>query len=143
MKLFIRTLYYTLLTAFVLGLGTYLQACKKDKPKPQPGEQVLRVSLEPEPSSSTTPVVSAAANYSFRVKVESQMPSQGVTVDVVYRQDSGGEVLFSETYTTTTSPQNVTITNLPFNEVGTVTVVVTSKTQSSNTQTKTFKLVKK
>jgi len=142
MKRIIKLLSYTLIAAFMLVMGTYLQACKKDKPKP-PQEANLAVSLDPAPGSVTTPVVAIGATYTFNVKVDSRMPANGVTVNVVYRQDSDNQVVFSQEYTTATSPLPVSITGIPFNELGTVTVVVTSKSNATNTQTKTFKLVRK
>jgi len=135
MKLAIRSLWYVLL----LVLVSSCDSCKKDKPE-APGEANLIVSLHPAPSGRVTTL---GATYDFQVKVDSPMPAQGVTVSVVYKKDSDATVVFSREYTTTTSPLNVQITSIPFNEVGTVTVVVTSKTRSHNTVTKTFQLVRK
>jgi len=145
MKFFKSTAFYTLFfSVLLLGLGSFLQACGKDKDKPQPPQEApLVVSLDPAPSNSTTPVQTLTASYSFKVKVDSQMPTQGVTISVVYKQDSDNQVVFTQNYTTSASYQVVNVTNIPYNEVGTVTAVVTSKTKSDNTVTKTFKLVRK
>ncbi len=135
MKLIIKTLTYLLLSVLI----TSCDSCKKDKPEP-PQEAALVVTLDPVP---VTLVQTLGTTYNFKVLVESQMPSQGVTVSVVYRQDSDNTVVFSQNYDMTASPLNVSVTNIPFNEVGTVTVVVTSKTKTDNTVIKTFKLVRK
>jgi hypothetical protein len=138
MKLLIKPIWYVLLSVVVLGsLG--LVACDPEKPEP-PSEASLVISLDPNPSGRVT---SLGATYDFAVKVDSQMPTQGVSVNVVYKKDSDNSVVFSREYATTTSPLSVQVTNIPYNEVGTVTVVVTSKTKSDNTQTKTFQLVRK
>jgi hypothetical protein len=136
MKLLIKT-------GVVLFLSLLLINCGKDSSIETGGspEQALQVSLDPTPTSSLVRIFSTS--YDFKVSIESRMPAQGVDISVVYRQDSDNTVVFSQNYATMTSPQNVTITNIPFNEVGTVTVVVTSKTRSTNTATKTFKLVRK
>jgi hypothetical protein len=134
MKLFIKTLFVSL---FSLLLGS----CYVDNgDEGMVGEQNLVVALDPTPG---TLVQTLGTTYNFKVLVQSQMPAQGVTVSVVYRQDSDDTIVFSQNYTTTTSPLDVAITNIPFNEVGTVTIVVTSKTKTDNTVTKTFKLVRK
>lgn len=105
------------------------------------GEQDLIVALDPDSGSAIARTL--GTTYDFNVLVQSAMPPQGVTVSVVYRQDIDNAVVFSQNYTATTSPQPVRITNIPFNEVGTVTLIVTSKGEPDNTVTKTFKLVRK
>lgn len=133
MKLLIKTLFVSLFAVWLSscygGLGEGI------------GEQNLVVALDPDAGS--TLVKTFGTTYDFKVLVKSTMPPQGVTVSVVYRQDIDNAVVFSQNYTTTTSPLNVTITNIPFNEVGTVTVIVTSKSKTDNTVSKTFKLVRK
>ena len=129
-----RALFISLFTVLLSG-------CYGDLGDEMPVEQNLVVALEPEPESAL--VKTFSTTYNFNVLIQSLMPRQGVTISVEYRQDSDNSVVFSRNYATTTSPQPVTITNIPFNEVGTVTVTVTSVTKSDNTVTKTFKLVRK
>lgn len=133
-KLLIRTLFVSLFAVLLSG-------CYGDLGDDMPVEQNLVVALEPEPESALVRIFSTS--YNFNVLIQSLMPRQGVTISVEYRQDSDNSVVFSRNYVTSTSPQPVTITNIPFNEVGTVTVTVTSVTKSDNTVTKTFKLVRK
>ncbi|ANE51630.1 hypothetical protein [Flavisolibacter tropicus] len=134
MKLLIRTLFAGL-------LAFWLSSCYGDLGGDDLGEQNLVVALDPDAGSAIARAL--GTTYDFKVLVLSKMPPQGVTVNVVYRQDLDNAVVFSQNYTTTTSPQHVTITNIPFNEVGTVTITVASKSRPSNTVTKTFKLVRK
>ena len=60
-----------------------------------------------------------------------------------YRKDSDNTVIFSQTLQTTSSPVNFTVTQIPLNEIGTVTVEVKSKSKPTNVATKSFKLVRK
>jgi hypothetical protein len=133
MKLLIKILFVSL-------FAVWLSSCYGDLGEGI-GEQNLVVALDPDAGSTIARTL--GTTYDFKVLVKSTMPPQGVTVSVVYRQDIDNAVVFSQNYTTTTSPLNVTITNIPFNEVGTVTVIVTSKSKTDNTVSKTFKLVRK
>lgn len=108
-----------------------------------PAEANLAISLDPDPGSTTTPVKATGSTYTFNVVIKSAVPPQGVTIKVDYVKDNGGAVVFSETKTSTNATTSFTITNIPFNEVGTVTVLVTSVSKPSNTATQTFKLVRK
>lgn len=130
-----KSIWYVLL----LVLVSSCDSCKKDKPEP-PQEANLVVRLNPEPVSGLNQAMGAA--HTFKVAVQSVMPAQGVTIKVDYVKDSGGSV-FSHTQTSPASETPVTITGIPFNQVGTVTVVVTSVSKPANTVTKTFKLVRK
>jgi hypothetical protein len=133
-KLFIKTLFVSL-------FAVWLTSCYSDLGDDGVGEQNLVVALDPDTGNTLVKTFSTA--YDFKVLVKSQMPRQGVTVSVVYSQDSDNSVVFSQTYNIEASPLNVQVTDIPFNEVGTVTVTVTSKSSPSNTVTQTFKLVRK
>src|SRR5215217_4090303 len=133
MKRIKKQLSYMLLAAVLLSAAA-LQSCEPSKPEPEE-EAALVVSLDPVPVS---PVRALGTSYDFKVKVDSKMPAQGVSVQVDYRKDSDNSSLFSQTYTTTTTPLNVSVQGIPFNQVGAVTVVVTSKTKATNTVAKTF-----
>jgi hypothetical protein len=114
-------------------------------PPPPPAEQNLAVSITPDPGSPTTPVKATGASYPFNVVVTSTMPTLGVEVKVHFRRDSDGTLIANNDYTfnSLNSTIPVTISNMPLNEVGTVTIQVTSKSKATNTITKTFKLVRK
>ena len=135
MKSLLKSIWYVLL----LVLVSSCDSCKKDKPEP-PQEANLVVKLNPEPTTGINQAM--GTSHTFKVMVQSAMPPQGVTVKVDYVKDSGGS-LFSHTQTSSALEIPVTITSIPFNQVGTVTVVVTSVSKPSNTVTKTFKLARK
>lgn len=142
MKRLIKSLFPVLLIIAGLAIaGTALQSCRKRKPSP-PQEAALVVSLNPN-LGATDRATALGSSYNFQVKIDSPLPPQGVTIEVAYKKDSDGSAVFAQSYTTTLASQDVTVTNLPYNEVGTVTVKVTSKTKGDNTVSKTFKLVKK
>lgn len=138
MKLLIRFVCY-------LMFPLLLTSCKSCKEKPEPAAEAnLVVSLDPAPSSPTTNVVTLGTTYDFKVKIDSQMPAQGVDITVTYKKDSDNSLVSADPHPNVTTTQvQVHLANIPFNEVGTVTVVVTSKTKPDNTVTKTFKLVRK
>jgi hypothetical protein len=111
---------------------------------PTPPEENLVITLDPDPGSTTTPVRVSSATYTLNVVIQSAMPPQGVDVKWDYKKDSDGSIISQSTASSATNKTiPVTITNLPQNEQGTVTITVTSKTKATNTASKTFKLVRK
>lgn len=128
---------------FFAFMALFLGSCYPDNGGLEiPGEENLVVTLNPDPGMALVRI--PGSTYDFQVNISSKMPPQGVQVAVVYTKDAPpNPVIFSQTYTITNSSLNVTITDVPFNEIGTVTVTVTSKTKPSNTVTKSFKLSKK
>jgi hypothetical protein len=132
---FINKIFPFLLTAMLL---TACDSCKKKPEGVQ--EQSLQIRLDP---PATAPVRTSSTTYAFKVFVESTMPERGIEVDVTYKRDADQGVIFNQRYTTANSPLDVTITGIPFNEMGTVTVTATSKSTATNTTSKTFSLARK
>ncbi len=124
--------------ALLLAIPILFSYCSKNGGSE---EENLRVALDPNPGSSV--VKALGSSYSFKVIIQSKMPSGGVDVNVAYRKDSDNSVLFSQTVQSSTTPVNLTVNNIPFNEVGTVTAEVKSRSKSSNTATVSFKLTRK
>ena len=120
-----------------------LTACDSCKKKPEiVQEQSLQIRLDP---PATAPVRTTGPTYAFKVIVESSMPERGIDLDVTYKKDADQSIMFNQRYTATSaaSPVDVTITGIPFNEMGTVTVTATSKSTATNTTSKTFSLARK
>jgi len=134
MNFILRISSLLLLTVVLFG------SCKKKKGETI-NEENLVVAINPDPGSGNA--TATGPTYSFSITIQSTMPPQGVDVQVEYRQESNNSVLFSQTLSSTTSPINVNINNIPTAAAGTVTVKVTSKSKASNTVTKTFRLVRK
>lgn len=129
-----------LLLVAVVMLPLLFIACKKNTTTNNL-EASLQIAVEPD--LGTTAAVALSATYNFNVIIQSTMPPQGVTVTVTYKKDGDNSVLFAQTLQTSTSPLNVSITNIPANVSGTVTVEAVSKTKADNTASKSFKLVRK
>lgn len=116
-------------------------SCSEKAPTPPPAEADLQVTLNPDPGSATART--STATYAFQVVINSAMPAGGVDVAVTYRRDSDNGVIFQQTVQSSTSPVNITINNIALNDLGTVTVTVTSRSKPANTVTRTFKLSRK
>ena len=77
------------------------------------------------------------------VKVSSTLPKDGVTVAVTVTKDVDNSTVFTNTISSLTADNTVNITGLTPGALSTATVVVTSKTTSSNTKSLSFKLAAK
>jgi len=108
---------------------------------PVVAEENLVISIEPDPGA--TVVKALGATFDFKLNIISKIPPQGVTITVTYKKDSDNTTLFSQTLQSSSTPVNISISNIPQNDVGTVIITVTSKSKASNTATKSFKLTRK
>lgn len=77
------------------------------------------------------------------VKVSSTLPKDGVTVAVTVTKDVDNSTVFTNSISSLTADNTVNITGLTPGALSTATVVVTSKTTSSNTKSLSFKLAAK
>lgn len=126
-------------------LAISFTACKKKSSNtgdPAPQEEGLSVTLVNVTEGQYT--AAPGSTYTFQVKINSAMPSQGVTVEVTAITDPGGILI----------PQNliapskdgtidVNLTGLEPIRTVKVTVVITSVGKSNNTVTKTFWITNK
>jgi len=81
---------------------------------------------------------------SINVNVTSALPADGVTIDVKVTKDVDNTSVFTNNITSKTAASNaITINSLSPGVLSTATVIVTSKTKSTNTATKTFKIAAK
>jgi hypothetical protein len=123
----------------------------------------------PTPTPTPTPVVVNEADITFKVEIPasteidytkiygaiggsqainvnitSALPKDGVTIDVKVTKDLDNTSVFTNNISSTTAASNAfTISSLSPGVLSTATVVVTSKTKTSNTATKTFKIAAK
>jgi len=121
------------------------------------------------PAPVTPPVVVAEADITFKVEipanteidytkiygavggsqdininVTSALPKDGVTIDVKVTKDADNTAVFNKNISSTTAATNtISISSLSPGVLSTATVVVTSKTKSTNSATKTFKIAAK
>lgn len=126
-------------------LAISFTACKKKSSNtgdPAPQEEGLSVTLVNVTEGQYT--AAPGSTYTFQVKINSAVPSQGVTVVVTAITDPGGILI----------PQNliapskdgtidVNLTGLEPIRTVKVTVVITSVGKSNNTVTKTFWITNK
>lgn len=94
-------------------------------------EPQLDVELSPAANSNQNPA--PGPDFPLTVTIKSTMPSGGVKIDVVARQDVAGSTpFFTQSINSTTSVNNFNITNSPRNVSLRVEVTVTSLSNSSN-----------
>ncbi len=123
-----------------------ITACSKkttDPPAPPVDtEQKLVITLDPDPGASTA--VAMAANYSFKVKITSKIPTGGVVLEYTTKKDSDNSILDPLTQVNSSiNSIDVTTGSLESGTLYIVTITVKSKSQASNTATKTFKVARK
>ena len=125
--------------------GMMASSCGKGggggEPEP-PAEQNLVITTTPA-NGSVSP---AAAQESFTVsiRVDSQMPSQGVKIEVSSAPESGGASFFTQTLTpVSTATSTVTITGTPVQQSCIATIKVSSIAKPSNTATSSFRYSRK
>jgi hypothetical protein len=79
----------------------------------------------------------------MNVNITSALPKDGVTVDVTVRRKADNTTVFTTNLSSSAVSNSVTVTGLTGGTLCVATIVVTSKTKSSNTSTKTFELAAK
>jgi hypothetical protein len=144
--------YFKLVLLFV---PIMFYACSKggDSPTPTPPPVVVVVeadiAFKVEIPASTevdyTKIYGAiGGTQAINVNVTSALPKDGVTIDVKVTKDADNTSVFTNNISSSTAGTNaINITSLSPGVLSTVTVVVTSKTKTSNTATKTFKIAAK
>lgn len=144
--------YFKLVLLFV---PIMFYACSKggDSPTPTPPPPVVvteaDITFKVEIPASTeidyTKIYGAiGGSQAINVNVTSTLPKDGVTIDVKVTKDADNSSVFTNNISSSTAGTNaINITSLSPGVLSTVTVVVTSKTKTSNTATKTFKIAAK
>ena len=128
--------------------GVLISSCGKSKtPTPNPPtppvekEENIAFSLDPDPG--TTTVTALAGTHSFKVNVNSKLPSSGVSIDITTKKESDGSVLESKNIKSSVAANDVSIGTLVSGVLYNVTVTVSSQKTSTNNATKTFKIARK
>lgn len=110
-------------------------------PQPTP-ESSIAFSVNVDPGAGNILGV-VGTSQAIIVKVSSTLPKDGVTVAVTVTKDVDNSTVFTNSISSLTADNTVNITGLTPGALSTATVVVTSKTTSSNTKTISFKLAAK
>jgi hypothetical protein len=121
----------------------------------------------PTPPTPTPPVVVTESDIAFKVDVAgselnysnilavvgtsvvinanitSTLPKDGVTIDVSVKKKLDNSVVFNTSLSSSSASNPVNVTSLTPGTLCVATVIITSKSKSTNTSTKTFELAAK
>ncbi len=111
-------------------------------PPPTPTEAGIVFAIDIDPGGSGI-FAATGASQAFKVNISSTLPSAGVSVDTKTTRDYDNVVISSSSLSSTSATTNITVDSLKPGILCTTTVIVTSKSTSSNSITKTFKIVRK
>jgi hypothetical protein len=136
----------TIGSVFIIIVFLLFSCSKKETtptppPPPPPTEENLVFSIDPDPGSGNA--IANAENYAFTVKVTSKMPSLGVKLDLATKKESDNTSLDSKSIESSTADIPVTTGKLVVGTVYIVKVTVTSKSKSTNSAIKEFKVARK
>ena len=137
----------------LVALPFMLMACSKGGDSPTPTTPVV---VAPEADIAFQVEIPASTEIDYKkiygaiggsqdinVKVTSALPANGVTIDVKVTKDADNATVFNKSFSSPTVSYAININSLSPGVLSTVTVVVTSKTKTTNTATKTFKIAAK
>ena len=133
---------------FFIAIFFSLLSCSKKEPStptppppPPPVEENLVFSIDPDPGASNA--IANAENYSFTVKISSKLPSLGVKIDINTKKESDNTVIENKSIESSTADISISTGKLVVGTVYIVKVTVTSKSKSTNTVSKEFKVARK
>lgn len=79
----------------------------------------------------------------MNANITSALPKDGVTIDISVKKKLDNAVVFSSNLSSTAASNPFTVTGLTGGTLCVATIIVTSKSKSSNTSTKSFELAAK
>lgn len=112
-------------------------------PPPPPVEVEENIAFTLDPDPGTTTVTALSGTYSFKVTLNSKMPSSGISIDLTTKKDSDGSLLDSKNVKSTVAANDISTGTFASGVLYNITVVVTSQKTATNTATKTFKVARK
>jgi hypothetical protein len=133
---------------FFIAIFFSLLSCSKKEsptptppPPPPPTEENLVFSIDPDPGAGNA--IANAENYAFTVKISSKMPSLGVKIDINTKKESDNTVIENKSIESSTVDIPISTGKLVVGTMYIVKVTVTSKSKSTNTVSKEFKVARK
>jgi hypothetical protein len=117
-------------------------ASSPQAPSIQAAEASINFSINEDPGTGNILAVNDAS-FPMNVNVSSTIPSSGVNLDIIIRKDSDNTIIFSNSIISSTSLNSITVTGLISGVLYTATISVTSRSNISNTRTKSFKLARR
>lgn len=151
LKFSIRKSTVIALSAIVLSFA----GCSKggDSPTPTPptpppvvvteSDIVFKVDVAGSEVNYSTVFAVVGTSQLLNANIISTLPKDGVTVDVTVKKKSDNVVVFTTSLSSSAASNPVTVTGLTAGTLCVATIIVTSKSKSSNTSTKTFELAAK
>ncbi len=109
---------------------------------PTPTEAPITFTIDKDPGAGSILGV-VGTSQQIVVKVTSTLPAAGVTVNVQVTKDADNSSVFSNSNSSVSVDNNVTIAGLTPGVLCTATVVVTSKSTITNIKSASFKLAAK
>ncbi len=134
----------------LIAVPFILFSCSKggDSPTPPspppviPAESALAFAVTQDPGVGNILAVLGTSQI-INVKVSSTLPTAGVNIDVTVKKELDNSTVFTASASSVALDNSVTIIGLTPGVICTVTIVVTSKSTSTNNKTATFKLAAK
>jgi hypothetical protein len=126
--------------------------CSKggDSPAPTPppvviteSDIVFKVDIAGAEVNYTTVFAVVGTSQLLNANITSTLPKDGVTIDVSVKKKSDNTVVFASNLSSSAASNPVTVTGLTGGTLCVATIIVTSKSKSTNTSTKTFELAAK
>ena len=129
----------------VLGIIFFsVSSCSKGGGNPEPAEQNLSISINPDPGSSVAPALSGT--YAFKLLINSTPPKNGVKIDITGTKESDNSIQFSQTSQTssnTVTSVDLSLQSLVSGVLYVIKIDVTSLTTASNKASLTFRMARK
>jgi hypothetical protein len=134
----------------ILTFTTCLLSCSKGgdsttqqpSPTPTPTEANIAFGIDIDPGTNS--IYAALANsQAIQINISSTLPKNGVTIDVITKNDLTNSVVSTSSISTSSSNNKLSIDNLQAGVLCTTTITVTSKTTASNFLIKSLKIAKK
>jgi len=121
----------------------FIYSCSKSSPSntTPPAETRLTFTINPDPG--TTVLSALGSSQDFSITVTSPLPAAGITVSTSAVKELDGSSVFSQSLTSNLTNFTSSVQNLQNGVVCNVTITLTSRSSSSNTVSKTFKLARK
>ncbi len=131
-----------LIIPFVLNSCTKKVDNIEKAPTSNPAEVALLFSVNVDPGLNGILSV-VGTSLPIIINITSILPSSGVNIDVTVKKDLDGSVVFASSSSTLTPDNTININGLTPGVLCTATIVVTSKSNSTNSKAITFKLATK
>jgi hypothetical protein len=150
LKFLIKKSSFVALSVIVLSFA----GCSKGGESPAPTPTPPPVVITESDIAFKVDVAGTEVNYSnvfavvgtsvqMNANITSTLPKDGVTIDISVKKKLDNAVVFSSNLSSSGASNPFTITGLTGGTLCVATIVVTSKSKSSNTSTKSFELAAK